>query len=69
MKFLNCYEHICVVFYMLVLRPIFGTSNTHIPSRHMNFDEYCGCICVVLDMLVLIPIVSTSTTHITSGHT
>ena len=34
MKFLNCCRRICVVFDMVVLRPIFGTSTTHIPSGH-----------------------------------
>ena len=32
MKFLKCCGHICVVFNILVLRPIFGISTTHIPS-------------------------------------
>ena len=53
---------------MLVLRPIFGTNTTYIPSGHTRFLKYCGRICVVLDMLVLIPIFGTSTTHIPSGH-
>ena len=69
MKFLKCCGRICVVLDMLVLIPIYGTSTTHIPSKHMKFVMCCGRICVVLDMLVLIPIFGTSTTHIPSGHT
>ena len=53
---------------MLVLKTIFGTKTTYIPSGHTRFLKYCGRICVVLDMLVLIPIFGTSTTHIPSGH-
>ena len=53
---------------MVVLRPIFGTSTTHIPSGHMTFLKCCGRICVVLDMLVLISISGTTTTYISSGH-
>ena len=66
MKLLACCGRICVVLDMLVLIPIFGTSTTHIPSRHMKFHKYCGRICVVLDILVVIPIFGTSTTHIPS---
>ena len=53
MKFLKCCGQICVVLDMVVLRPIFGTSTTHIPSGHMKFLKYCGRIYVVLDMVVL----------------
>ena len=34
MKFLKCCGHICVALDMVVLRPMFGTSTTHIPSGH-----------------------------------
>ena len=35
MKFLKCCGCICVVLDMVVLRPIFGTSTTHIPNFHL----------------------------------
>ena len=54
-----------------MLRPIFGTSTTHIPSTwtHMKFLKCCGRICVVFNMVVLRPIFGASTTHLPSGHT
>ena len=39
MKFLTCYGRICVVLDMVVLRPIFGTSTTHISSGHTRSSE------------------------------
>ena len=38
MKFLKCCGHICVVLNMVVLKPIFGNSTTHIPSTHVGHE-------------------------------